>query len=100
MTYFKYAERQVDTQINWAEIGKSLSDTLKAEATAREAKKAAIDQASREFAETLANAPTGLYEAGNQFASNIANDASAYRLMTDRLLKSGQLKFFKCSEIV
>ncbi len=92
MTYFKYAERQVDTQINWAEIGKSLSDTLKAEATAREAKKAAIDQASREFAETLANAPTGLYEAGNQFASNIANDASAYRLMTDRLLKSGQLK--------
>ena len=92
MTYFKYAERQVDTQINWAEIGKSLSDTLKAEATAREAKKEAIDQASREFAQTLANAPTGLYEAGNQFASNIANDASAYRLMTDRLLKSGQLK--------
>lgn len=92
MTYFKYAERQVDTQINWAEVGKSLSDTLNAEVAAREAKKEAIDQASREFAETLANAPTGLYEAGNQFASDIANDASAYRLMTDRLLKSGQLK--------
>lgn len=91
MTYYKYAERSVDTQINWAEVGKSMSDTIQAEIKSREEKKAAIDQASREFGEVLANAPTGDYDAGNTFTLDFANNTQEFRLMQDRLLKSGQL---------
>jgi len=92
MTYFKYAERSADSQINWAEIGKNMSDMLKEEVQIREQKKAAIDKASREYGETLANAPTGDYDAGNTFSLEFANNMQQYRLMQDRLLKSGQLK--------
>jgi len=90
-TYFKYAERNAQDQINWAEVGKNMSDMLLEEARVREEKKAAIDQASREFGEVLANAPTGDYDAGNTFALDYANSAQEIRLMQDRLLKSGQL---------
>jgi hypothetical protein len=90
-TYFKYAERNAQDQINWAEVGKNMSDMLLEEARIREEKKAAIDQASREFGEVLANAPTGDYDAGNTFALDYANSAQEIRLMQDRLLKSGQL---------
>lgn len=90
-TYFKYAERNAQDQINWAEVGKNMSDMLLEEARIREEKKAAIDKASREFGEVLSNAPTGDYDAGNTFALDYANSAQEIRLMQDRLLKSGQL---------
>ena len=92
MSYFRYAERSADTQINWAEIGKNMSDMLKEEVQLREDKKAAIDKATREYGEELANAPTGDYDAGNTFALEFAGNAQEFRLMQDRLLKSGQLK--------
>lgn len=92
MSYFRYAERSADTQINWAQVGKDMSDMLKEEVRIREEKKAAIDKASREFGEELANAPTGDYDAGNTFALDHAQSAQEFRLMQDRLLKSGQLK--------
>ena len=91
MTYYKYQERSVDSQINWADVGKSMSDMLNTEAETREAKKSAIDEASRQFGEVLANAPVGDYDAGNTFALTFANDAQEYRKMQDTLLKSGQL---------
>ena len=39
MTYYKYAERQVDTRINWAEVGKDMSDMLLEERKLRERKR-------------------------------------------------------------
>lgn len=92
MTYFKYAERSADSQINWAEIGKNMSDMLKEEVQIREQKKEAINQASREYGQELANAPTGTYDKANEFALEFAGNMQEYRLMQDRLLKSGQLK--------
>ena len=92
MGYFRYAERSADTQINWAEVGKNMSDMLKDEVQLREDKKAAIDKASREYGEDLSNAPTGDYDEGNTFALEYAGNAQEFRLMQDRLLKSGQLK--------
>ncbi len=90
-TYYKYVERSVDDQINWAEVGKNMSDMLKNEAAAREAKKAEINQASRQFGLDLSNAPTGDYDAGNTFAAEYANGMQEYRLMQDRMLKNGTL---------
>ena len=91
-TYFKYAEREADSYVNWAEIGKSMSDMLKTENQIREDKKSAIDKASREYGEQLANAPQGEHKGLNQWALEYSSDAQQARLMQDKLLKSGQLK--------
>lgn len=91
-TYYKYAEREADSYINWAEVGKNMSDMLANENKVREEKKAALDAASREFGETLANAPQGESKLMNEWALQYANDAQSARLMQDKLLKSGQLK--------
>lgn len=91
-TYYKYAERNVESQINWAEVGKNLTDMLSEEAKVREEKKAAIDEATRKFGETLANSPQGEHAGMNQWALNYASDAQEARLIQDRLLRSGQLK--------
>jgi hypothetical protein len=90
-TYYKFAERSADSQINWAEVGKNVTDMLNTEASIREEKKAAIDEASRQYGETLANAPTGEFKAANEWTLDFANDAAQARLMQDRLLKSGRL---------
>jgi hypothetical protein len=90
-TYYKYAEREADSYVNWGEIGKNLTDMLQEQNKIRENKKAAIDAASREFGETLANAPQGEQKQLNQWALEYASDAQEARLLQDRLLKSGRL---------
>lgn len=91
-TYYKYAERNVDNEINWAEIGKGMTEMLSSEAKLREQKKAAVDAASRAFGETLSNAPQGENQGLNTWSLEYADSAQQARLMQDRLLKSGQLK--------
>lgn len=90
-TYYKYAERSAESQINWAEVGKNMSDMLKEETRIREEKKSAIDAASREYGQVLANSPQGEHEPARQAALKFADDASKYMLMQDKLLKSGQM---------
>ena len=91
MTYYKYAERQVDTRINWAEVGKDMSDMLLEERKLRERKRQEINDASQQFGETLADAPTGDYDAGNTFTLDAAEAAQETRRMQDHFLKSGQM---------
>jgi hypothetical protein len=91
-TYYGYAERNASDEINWSQVGKNLTDMLSSEAKIREEKKAAIDKATREYGETLANAPQGEHQGINQWALTYADSAQQARLMQDRLLKSGQLK--------
>lgn len=90
-TYYNFAERSADSQINWAEVGKNVTDMLNTEASIREEKKAAIDEASRQYGEVLANAPTGDFKAASEWTLDYANDAAQTRLIQDRLLKSGRL---------
>lgn len=92
-TYYKYAEQDADSQINWGEIGKNLSDTLAEANKLREDKKAAIDEATRAYSNTLANAPQGENGLVNQKTLDFANNATEMMLMQERLLKSGQMKF-------
>lgn len=92
-TYYKYAEKEADSQINWGEIGKNLSDTLAEANKLREEKKTAIDEATRDFSKTLANAPQGEDGLANQRTLDFANDMTELMLIQERLLKSGQLKF-------
>ena len=91
-TYYNYVERTADSQINWAEVGKNMTDMLQQESKVREQKKAAIDAASREFGQTLANPPQGEHKGANQWALEYGDNASQFMLMQDRLLKSGNMK--------
>jgi hypothetical protein len=90
-TYYKYAERNAESQVNWAEIGKNMTDMLQQEDNIREQKKSAINEATRKYAEELSNAPQGQHVGAREEALRFADDASKYMLMQDRLLKSGQL---------
>ena len=90
-TFYKYAERSAESQINWAEVGKNVTEMLSTEATLREEKKAAIDEASRQFGNVLSNAPQGDFQSANEWTLNFANDAAQQRLIQDRLLKSGRM---------
>lgn len=90
-TYYKYVERGTESQINWGEVGRTVSEMIATEAAVREEKKAAIDESSRQFGEVLANAPTGAFTTANEWTLNYANDASQALLLLDRQLKTGQI---------
>lgn len=91
MTYYKYAEREANSQINWAEISKGLSDTIYQVDKDRQEKKAAIDEATRQDMMKLADAPKGENTTASEWTIKYANDMMNYRLTIDRLLKSGQM---------
>jgi hypothetical protein len=90
-TYYKYAERSAESQVNWAEIGKNMTDMLRQEVAVREEKKSALQEATRLAAEQISNAPQGAHESARAEAIRYADGASKYLLMQDRLLKSGLL---------
>jgi hypothetical protein len=91
-TYYKYAERNADSQVNWAEVGKGISDMLKQEVEIRNKKKADIDQATREFQNVLQNAPQGQYQDANKFTNDYAHSMMEQQMIDNRLLKNGQMK--------
>lgn len=91
-TYYKFAEREADSFVNWAEIGKSLTDMLQEQTKIREDKRAAIDQVTRENLKSLAEAPTGDHTGLNTWSLEYADNARQAILLQDRLLKSGALK--------
>ena len=91
-TYYKYVDREVESQVNWAEIGKNMTDMLNNEAREREEKKAALDQATRDQLKVLSNPPTGDNESARTMGIKFGDSASQYLRMQDQLLKSGQLR--------
>jgi hypothetical protein len=90
-TFYRYAERSAESQVNWAEIGKNMTDMLRQEVAVREEKKAAIDEATRKYAEELSNAPQGEHVGAREEALRFADQATQYMLMQENLLKNGLL---------
>jgi hypothetical protein len=91
MTYYKYAERKAQDEINWGEIGKNVSDTLLEEKKLREDKRAEIDQKTYEFSQALADAPVSQNNDVNEFAARFAGNAQEAMLLLNRNLKSGKM---------
>ncbi|MDA9302888.1 hypothetical protein N9Q25_00680 [bacterium] len=91
-TYYKYAERDASSQVNWAEITSNMVNSLNEVQAIRDSKRKAIDDATSELGTTLSEAPQGDHRGLNEFAMTYANNAQQMRLMQDKLLKSGQLK--------
>jgi hypothetical protein len=90
-TFYKYAERNANSQLNWGDIGKSMSETLAESSRLREEKRAKIDADTNKLNETLINAPRGEDANGNAFTLQYADDATKYMLMINKLLKSGNM---------
>lgn len=90
-TYYKYAERDADSQVNWAAVGKDMSDMLAETNRVREEKKTAIEQATRESLLQLAQSPQGENENARSEILRYANNAAEMIKIQDRLLKSGEL---------
>lgn len=90
-TYYKYAERSAESQVNWAEIGKNMTDMLREEVQVRDQKKAALDEATRKAAQQISDAPQGEHVGAKTEAIRLADQATKYLLMQNRLMKQGIL---------
>lgn len=91
-TKIGYVQREPTEQINWAEVGSNFSSILSEEARVREEKKAEIDRATREQQRVLDDAVTGDSANMNDWSLDFASEAQNQLLMTNSLLKNGQLK--------
>jgi hypothetical protein len=94
-TYYKYAERDADSEINWTEVGKGISDMLAETNRVRQEKKDAIDAATRQFEQDLSNAPQGENQDINNFTNKYAHNMMNQMRIDEQLLKSGQMKLEK-----
>jgi hypothetical protein len=90
-TFYGYKERDVDTTLNWFEIGQQVSNVILENDKRRKEEKAAIDTATREFMETLNNAPQGINQDANNFTNNFTSDMMKQAMIDEKLLKSGQM---------
>lgn len=90
-TYFKYAERSADSQVNWAEVGKGLTDMLAETNRVREEKKDALDKAQRETMKYIAETPNGEHVGARTSILEYSDQASNRMRIAEQLLKSGQM---------
>lgn len=90
-TYYKYADRLAESQVDWAEIGKDLSSALTQELAVRDARIASINESTRLTTQKISEAPKGDYDLENERTSQFADNATQYLQTINNLWKSGQL---------
>ena len=90
-TYFKYAERDASNYVNWAEVGKKMSDVIDADLKRRETEKAEIDKRIDENFKFLTEAPQGQHEGQNAFVLDYAEKVAETMRIQNQLLKDGKL---------
>ena len=91
-TYYKYAERQADSYVNWAEIGSNMSSMLVEENKIREDKKAYLDEQTRKNLIEISKIPEGSDKSARAAALELADNASKFLLMQEKEFKAGRLK--------
>jgi hypothetical protein len=89
-TYYRYAERSADSQVNWADISRNMSDMLTETNRVREEKKEAIAKATRDEFAKIANTPLGEHESARIAALKLADQASNQLRIQYDLLKQGR----------
>lgn len=91
---YGYVQRDPeDQQLNWAQIGKDVSDRLENEITRREEKKEQLDNLTSDLVKEL-NTSQFLTENSNfnKFVLDSSDTIKNQTLLANKLLKSGQLK--------
>jgi len=90
-TYYKYKPREVETLINWGEIGKEITDQLSAQAATRQKTRDDVKRQESEFAQKIGEAPQGVTEDSNAAIIKYGNDLSDAMLLNTRMLRSGAI---------
>ena len=88
---YKYAERNVDTFVDWSAVGKNLSDALATEAKDRRDKIQAFEDQNLADIDYLNRAPQGEFTDATNFTNNFAHDAKQQSLINYKLLTSGKM---------
>jgi hypothetical protein len=91
LTGYKYAERDADSQVNWAEVGKGLTDMIAETTRVREEKKAALDENYRDTMKFLAETPNGEDVGARTSMLTYANKVSNRVRIANQMLKNGQM---------
>jgi hypothetical protein len=90
-TKFGYVERNLENDVNWAQVGKGFSDMLLAERDEREAKKGNLDDLMAKTQEGLRNTPLGYNTTFNDQMVGLGANSSAFVLAANKDLKAGRI---------
>ena len=90
--YYGYAERDLQNQVNWAEVAKNVSDNVDESIRIRQEKKAAIDESTQQMVDTLQkDAPRGEDDNLTAKTLNYTEAATNITLQKQRELKAGMI---------
>jgi hypothetical protein len=90
-TYFNYVEREADSYVNWADVGRDMSNTIDDIQRVREEKKALIEKTYREDLKFIADNPNGEHESLRAWSLGVANSSAEMMRLQNTLLKQGKL---------
>ena len=90
-TYFGYVEREADNYINWADVGRTLSNTIDDIQRVRDEKKQVIEETFRNDLKYINEYPTGEEESLNKWSIKYGNKAAEMLRIQNTLLKQGKL---------
>ena len=90
-TGFGYVRDSKPNIIDWADIGKKMSDSLELEIKDRQKRKDDINAKAGEFSSQLLDQPQGAYAEANRFFADFSQQASQQALRDLQDLKSGRL---------
>lgn len=90
-TYYKYQEKDQSSHVNWADVGKQMSDMIGEDLKAREKLAGELDSQQQENIDYLKTAPQGDHEGQNEFVLDYAAKVSETMRIQNQLLKEGKL---------
>ena len=90
-TFYKYQERDIDSQVNWADIGLGMSDMITDQVATRKAEKEAYDDEVRAFNQYLDEHPTGDDKNLTEWTSAYSSDMQKKMLENQRAFKNGMI---------
>lgn len=90
-TYFNYVEREADSYVNWADVGRDMSNTIDDIQRVREEKKALIEKTYREDLKFIQDNPSGEHETMNAWSLGVAQSSAEMMRLQNTLLKQGKL---------
>jgi hypothetical protein len=90
-TFFGWAERDIEKELDWSEISKQFSTAIEQEATVRTERAKALEDASNKYVKDINSIPLGDNKTANQYIMDAASQMQQTMLMYNRKLNSGEL---------
>ena len=90
-TFYKYQERDLDSQVNYADIGLGISNLVTDQLATRKAKKEAYDDQVRAFSQYLDEHPVGDDKNMTEWTADYASQMQQQMLANQRAFKNGRV---------